>query len=322
MVKSQIERLACKSGFELCGVASVSPLPEFAHFRDWAGRGLAGGMGYLTDHRADLRSDVRNLLPSARSVISLGKLYNTAQPYSTAYTDPARGWISRYAWGADYHAVMRAGMEQLAAGLRQSLGATFEYRVCVDTAPLLERALARRAGLGWLGRNTCLINEHSGSWFFLGELLVSLDLEPDTPPPDRCGTCRRCIDACPTAALVERDGRWELDARRCLSYLTIEHRGVVPAEFHAALGRHVFGCDVCQDVCPWNHAAPVTDEQAFAPVHFAPPLDELAALPEAQFRSMFQDSPVLRAKFAGFQRNIEIACANREIACATRTDKI
>jgi epoxyqueuosine reductase len=182
--------------------------------------------------------------------------------------------------------------------------------VCIDTAPLLERSYARLAGLGWIGKNTCLINQQQGSWFFLGELLVSLDLTPDAPPPDRCGTCTRCIDACPTAAIVPGKG---LDASLCISYFTIELRGEIPDAQRPALGAHVFGCDICQDVCPWNRRAPVTADPGFAPRHFAPPLDELAALTEAEFRAMFRGTPVTRAKYSGFLRNVAIAMGNARL---------
>jgi len=297
-----VRQMARDCGFELAGVTTAGPLADHARFTSWVERGLAGRMGYLADHRAALRADPRNLLPSARSVICVGKLYNTPQPYSTEFSDDELAWISRYAWGDDYHPLMRRGLEALA----RRLGPEHEWRVCVDTAPLLERTLAREAGLGWIGRNTCLINQQAGSWFFLGELLTSLEIAPDAPPPDRCGTCTRCIEACPTDAL--RFG--ELDATRCISYLTIELHGPIDPAFHAALGAHVFGCDICQDVCPWNRGAPVTADPAFAARNFAPPLERLAALTEAEFLAMFRGTPVTRARYAGFLRNVAIAIAN------------
>jgi epoxyqueuosine reductase len=263
-------------------------------------------MGYLTDHRADVRDDPRRLLESARSVVVVGKLYQTPWPHSTRFHDSDRGWISRYAWGSDYHEVMREGMTSLVARMREREGA-FDARICVDTAPLLERSYARLAGLGWIGRNTCLINQQMGSWFFLGEVLVSLDLEADAPPPDRCGTCMRCVEACPTEALIPGVG---LDARRCISYFTIELRGAVPEEQRAGIGSHVFGCDICQDVCPWNGRAPVTADARFAPTSFAPDLSAMAAIGEQEFREMFRGSPVSRARYRGFVRNVAIAMGN------------
>ncbi len=308
MNAGEVKRLAAECGFELAGIAPASPLPEHGWYAEWVRRGMAGEMRYLADRRGEMRSHPRALLPSARSVICAGKLYNGPQPYSTEFDAAGRAWISRYAWGDDYHDVLRRGLERLAASLPPC-----EYKICVDTAPLLERALARRAGLGWIGKNTCLIHEGAGSWFFLGELLTSLELEPDAPPPDRCGTCTRCIDACPTCAIVptgREQPAWAVDSRLCISYLTIELRGPVPEPLHAGIGRHVFGCDICQDVCPWNRRAPVTAEPAFAPREFAPPLERLAALSEADFRAMFQGAPVTRARYEGFQRNVRIAREN------------
>jgi epoxyqueuosine reductase len=314
-LKPDVRLLARACGFELAGVARAVPVREAAYHLDWAARGLAGKMGYLTDYRAEVRQDLRNLLPGARSIICVGKLYNGPQPYSTQFDDAARGWISRYAWGDDYHVAVRQGLERLEQVLHEAAGAPFESRICVDTAPLLERSYARMAGLGWIGRNKCLINEQQGSWFFLGELLTTLDLAPDSPPPDRCGTCTRCIDACPTRAIVPNPsapGGWELDSRLCISYFTIELRGEIPKEHRPGIGKHIFGCDICQDVCPWNnhpsHGAPVTDE--FAPRSVDPPLEKMAALTAEQFREMFASTPISRARYRGFLRNVAVAMGN------------
>jgi epoxyqueuosine reductase len=300
MRPDSVKRLATECGFELSGVTPAEPLPEAGFYLDWIRAGMAAEMRYLTDRRGGMRTDPRTLLPSARSIICVGKLYNGPEPYSTEFTEPELAWISRYAWGQDYHEILRRGLEQLAARLQARAGQAFDSRICVDTAPLLERAYARRAGLGWIGKNTCLIREGAGSWFFLGELLVSLPIEPDSPPPDRCGTCTRCIDACPARAIVPT-GRpqpaWALDSRLCISYETIEFRGTVPEEAHAAIGNNVFGCDICQDVCPWNRRAPVTADPAFAARNFAPPLTKLAALSEEEFKAMFRGTPVLRARY-------------------------
>ncbi len=309
-----VKRLARDCGFELAGVARAEPAPEAEYYREWVRAGMAGAMSYLTDRRGEMRADPRTLLPSARSVICAGKLYNGPEPHSTCLPDRELAWISRYAWGEDYHPVLRAGLERLVQKLKGLVSEPFEWKICVDTAPLLERAYARHAGLGWIGKNTCLINEGSGSWFFLGELLVSLEIEPDSPPPDRCGTCTRCIDACPTNAIVPT-GRtngpeYALDSRRCISYFTIELRGPIPEERRHGLGRHVFGCDICQDVCPWNRRAPVTAEPEFKARRFAPPLEKLAALSEEEFRGIFRSSPVLRARYGGFLRNVAVAMGN------------
>jgi epoxyqueuosine reductase len=307
LTADHIRELARRSGFELAGVAAAIPADDRARYRDWVAAGLAGKMGYLTDRRAALRDDPRSLLPSARSVICAGKLYQTPWPHTTRFHDVDRAWISRYAWGEDYHDIVRRGLERLDGLLRETAGAPYESRICVDTAPLLERSYARLAGLGWIGRNTCLINQQQGSWFFLGELLVSIEIAPDTPPPDRCGTCMRCVEACPTAALVPGEG---LDATRCISYFTIELRGAIPEEQRVEIGAHVFGCDICQDVCPWNGRAPATQDPAFAPRRFAPRLEELAAIPQEEFRAMFRGTPLIRARYSGFLRNVAVAMGN------------
>jgi epoxyqueuosine reductase len=307
-----IRELARACGFELAGVALAEPgpegTPERAWYHQWVAAGFAGEMRYLTDHRAAARDDPRNLLASARSVVCVGKLYNTQFD-----AGGERAWISRYAWGEDYHAVVRRGLERLDAMLRERAGAEFESKICVDTAPLLERSYARMAGLGWIGKNTCLINQAGGSWFFLGELLVSLAIKPDAPPPGRCGTCTRCIDACPTAAIVPAGPGFTVDSRLCISYLTIELRGAIPVERRAGMGGHVFGCDICQDVCPWNRRAAAAGDPAFAPRELAPPLEKLAAVTEDEFRSMFGGTPVTRARYTGFLRNVAIAMGNRKL---------
>jgi epoxyqueuosine reductase len=261
-------------------------------------------MGYLTDRRANVRDDPRNLLPAARSIVCVGKIYQTAWPHTIG--DPERAWISRYAWGADYHDELRRGLQRLDALIKDRAGEPVESKICVDTAPLLERSYARDAGLGWIGRNTMLIDQRAGSWFFLGGLLISLEIEADAPAPDRCGTCTACLDACPTTAI----GPLGVDSTRCISYFTIELRGPVPEEHRRGVGAHVFGCDICQDVCPWNRRAPVTADPAFAPREFAPPLDRLAALGEEEFRDLFRGTPVTRARYSGFLRNVAIAMGN------------
>jgi epoxyqueuosine reductase len=303
-----VKRIARECGFELAGVAAADPPEDFPRYEAWVAMGMAGEMRYLTDRRAEVRRDVRKLLPNARSVISVGKLYHR----QAAPAPAGHGIVSRYAWGEDYHDVLRAGLENVAQHLLQS--ASFEYKICVDTAPLLERTFARQAGLGWIGRNTCLINEPLGSWFFLGELITSLELDPDSPPPDRCGTCTRCIQACPTDAIVPSQGAWTLDARRCIAYFTIELRGSVPEEHRAGIGTHIFGCDICQDVCPWNARAPVMDLIDGGEARpLSLPLEKCASLSESQFHAMFQASPLSRLKYSGFLRNVAVAMGNSGI---------
>jgi epoxyqueuosine reductase len=308
--QQDLAEAAREGGFELWGVAPALPLAEYAFYRQWTEAGMAGPMTYLTDHRGALRQSPHQLLPSARSVICVGKLYKTKD----IDPPPGCGRISRYAWGAeDYHDLLLRGLERMLARLESRWG-PFESRICADTAPLLERACARAAGLGWIGKNTCLINEPAGSWFFLGEALVSVELAPGTPPPDRCGSCRRCIDACPTQALVPGPGApgpaWQLDARLCISTLTIEQRGPIQEELRPAMGAHLFGCDICQDVCPWNRRAPSTLEHGFWPVHAAPDLEELAAMTPEDFRDRFRRTPVWRARYQGFLRNAAVALGN------------
>ena len=304
MTGKTLKRLAGECGFELAGVASAVPSEDFEWYREWVEQGFAGEMKYLTDRRAEVRRDPRNLLESARSMICVGKLYNT--------DGPAGGPISRYAWGGDYHRVMREGLQKLVELLERE-EAAFEYKICVDTAPLLERSYARQAGLGWIGKNTCLIHEPLGSWFFLGEMVTSLELQADAPPPDRCGTCTRCIDACPTKAIVPRGApekdEWTLDSRRCISYFTIELRGAIPEEHREGMGAHIFGCDICQEVCPWNSRAPVTGEAAFLPREQAG-LESLANLSREEFHQWGVGSPVARAKHSGILRNVAVAMGN------------
>ena len=300
-----VKAIARDCGFELAGIASAAPSSDASRYLDWVASGMAGEMGYLTDYRAERRMDPRSLLPSAKSVLCAGKIYNGPEPYTPWLTSEEQGWISRYAWGDDYHPILRAGLGEVARRLVREFPA-LEYKICVDTAPLLERSYARDAGLGWTGRNTCLINEDRGSWFFLGELLLSIDVALDSPVPDRCGACTACIDACPTRALDDRG----LDARLCISYLTIELRGPVPEELRSAGGTHVFGCDICQDVCPWNRRAAITADPRFASRTYAPNLGRLAALSAEEFRSMFAGTPVSRAKYGGFLRNVATAMGN------------
>jgi len=322
MRRELLTRWVAQAGFDRAGVAPALPPPDFPAYRSWVERGLAGSMSYLADHRASIRAAPKHLLESAHSIICVAKCYTGPQAYSTEFTQPECAWISRYAWGDDYHDVVKQGLTDLAAILAGDLG-PHNWRACVDTAPLLERSYARLAGLGWIGRNQCLIDERAGSWFFLGFLLTSHVLEPDLPPPDRCGTCRRCIDACPTQALIpnpDAPGGWELDARLCISYLTIELRGAIPPELRPGIGRHVFGCDICQDVCPWNQkllrTGPPAQSPAFAPRDglLAPPLDRLASLSPHQFQALFRGTPVTRARYHGFLRNVAVAMGNSGVA--------
>ena len=290
-------------------------------------------------------------MPAARSVIVCAMNYNTAKPYSIEAAasvaargdgEAPRGWISRYAWGDDYHEILGAKLDSLTAAIRAQFGDELAAKWYVDTGPILERVAAHHAGLGWLAKNTLLINRDLGSWLFLGVILTTLDLEPTSasdvesatgaasaraagipreeartntrdaanlPAPDLCGQCTLCIEACPTEAIVEP---YLLDARKCISYLTIELRGAIPEDLRAQMGNHVFGCDICQDVCPWNRNAPMNEEKSFQPrdKFFAPDLEWLASLDENSFREIFRGSPIKRAKWRGLIRNACVALGN------------
>ena len=340
-------------GFDLCGVAAATRFPEMGQTEVWLAKGYAGEMKYLADPR---RNDPQSVLHGVRSVIVCALNYNTPHPKST---DPPKephsgepcGWISRYAWGDDYHDVLRRKLSGLVVALKERFDEPFETLAYADTGPLQERIFAKHAGLGWLGKNTLLLNQALGSWFFLGAILTTLDMTPslgpaESPPPDLCGSCTRCIDACPTDALVEP---YVLDARRCISYLTIELRGSVPEALREPIGQHVFGCDICQDVCPWNRRAPVTQAEAFQPRIFAlpkravesdkvksesvpsddialsttqslllPSLEWMAAMTEDDYKAAFRNSAIKRAKWRGTIRNACIALGNAKLVRGTR----
>jgi epoxyqueuosine reductase len=297
---------ALEEGFDLAGVAPADAPRELAFFAEWIQRGYAGEMAYLTTQR-ERRSDLKTAFPWARSVLCVALQYDTPHPYSTEAPDD-RGWLSRYAWGDDYHEVLKAMLDRVVARLQGDLG-QFQSRTYVDTGPIVERAYAAAAGLGAWGKNTCLLHPEHGSWFFLGEAVTDLDLAPDTPRLDMCGSCTACLEACPTGAFP---APYVLDATRCISYLTIEVKGPLPEEQRPGLGRHVFGCDICQDVCPWNrrrrHAGPPTFEPR--PGLQAPDLAELAGLDDEAFRDLFRRSPVKRAKRRGLLRNVAVALGN------------
>ena len=305
-VSQQIKAKAYELGFDLVGMTSAAPSTHANRFRAWVMQGFAGEMVYMS-RDVDKRLDPCRVLPGARSVIVLGINYHTTPDIPQ---DPhGHGWISQYAWGQDYHTVLGQKLQALVAFIRESDGAEVEARWYVDTGPILERELAWRAGLGWLGKNTTLINRRAGSWLFLGAILLDRELTYDAPATAHCGTCTRCLVACPTGALVAPG---VLDARRCISYLTIELRGPIPPELRPLMGTHIFGCDICQAVCPWNRKAPATSASAFQPRagYAAPELIPLLGLTEEEFRARFRDSPIKRAKRRGFLRNVAVALGN------------
>ena len=316
----RVKALARDLGFDLCGVAPAAPDTEDRRrYDDWIARGRHGAMDYLA-RNGPARANPDAVLPGARSVVCCALLYHTDHPLSVdVAAEAGRGWVSRYGWGDDYHDVMRPLLKRLAAAIvAEAPGA--RVRACVDTAPLPERSLAWRAGLGWIGRNGALINERLGSFLVLGEVVTDLDLAPDAPAQNRCGDCDRCLRACPGGALVAPA---VVDARRCASYLTIEHRGAFgPETPRAALGRNVFGCDICQDVCPWNAKAPHTDRPAFQPRPglYHPHLGDWRALDEAQFAERFAErfagSPIRRCGPEGWRRNVDAALSHQGAAAA------
>ncbi len=317
-IAATVKRAAQDAGFDLSGVASARGAAELRYFPEWIAAGHAGEMRYMEarDEQGALkRESLSHVAPWARSVVVCAINYNSAQPYSNQVHASGRGWISRYAWSReDYHeAVMRRlrRVEDaiLSAAADAGEGLDVITRSYVDTGPIVERVYAKYAGVGWIGKNTCIINQGKGSWLFLGVILTSLELAPDLPAPDRCGSCTRCIEACPTDAFV---GPYKLDATKCISYLTIEKRGAIPEELRTGIGQNIFGCDICQDVCPWNRKAPATTAPEFEPRPelVNPALDWLAEMSAEEFREVFRGSPVRRTKRAGLRRNVAIAMGN------------
>ena len=309
----RIQAEARRLGFDLVGIAPAEPAASADPYRAWLEKGYHGEMAYLARREAvDRRADSAHILPGVRSVVAVAANYH-AHPLPTQLgDDPARGVLSSYAWGSDYHDVLVSRLRQLGAWVEAEIGEPVTWRAYVDTGPVLERELAARAGLGFVGKNTSLIHPGLGSWLFLGELLLTVELPPlaGEAPGGTCGRCSRCLDACPTSALVEP---YVLDARRCISYLTIELKGPIPRALRPLMGNRIFGCDICQEVCPWNRrfARPAT-EPAFQPrpEGMAPHLLDLIALDEEGFRRRFRGSPVRRAKRRGLLRHVCVALGN------------
>lgn len=295
---------ALELGFDLCGIAPAGPFPESDAFDRWLADGYAGEMHYMKKY-GSARGSVSRMFPDVRSVVVCGLNYNTSSPRTTH--DPRRAWVSRYAWGTDYHELVGQKLKALAQWMERNLGS--DAKAYVDTGPLLERVYARYAGIGWFGKNTCIINQGIGSWLFLGCVLTNQQLDVSSPPPDRCGTCTRCIEACPTNALV---APYVLDSRKCISYTTIELRGAIPVEDREGIGHHLFGCDICQDVCPWNRKAPADahpELQARSEL-FWPDLAGLLALDDEGWRQRIRGTPLKRARVHGLIRNALIVAGN------------
>jgi epoxyqueuosine reductase len=304
MNAEEIRNFARTLGFTLAGVARIEPTPEGNFYSEWLDRGYAGEMQYLERQKA-ARLDPGSILPGARSVIVCAINYNTEHPLTSH--DPSRAWISRYAWGMDYHDTLRQKLRELARWIESH--AAVRTRAYVDTGPLTERVFAKYAGIGWFGKNTCIINQQVGSWLFLGCILTDLELAPDTPPPDRCGSCTRCLDACPTDAFV---APYILDSRKCISYTTIELRGAIPEDARASIGHHLFGCDICQDVCPWNRRAPASDDPAFQPKPglMWPEVETLLDYSNEDWTTAIRGTPLKRAKVRGLLRNLMVVAGN------------
>jgi epoxyqueuosine reductase len=310
-----IKQAARDLGFDLAGISPVEDFREFNYFPEWIAENRHGEMRYL-EARAEggdlKRSSIRIAAPWAKSVIVCALNYNSSPHYSNSpqFNNPKQGWISRYAWGErDYHDTILPKLRALEDRIRHQSQQEIRFWSYVDTGPVIERVLAKYAGIGWVGKNTCIINQQLGSWLFLGVILTSFELTVDLPAPDRCGTCTRCLDACPTDAFLDA---YKLDASKCISYLTIEKRGSLPEELRGQMGRHVFGCDICQDVCPWNRKAAVSHAPEFQPREklVNPDLEWLATISETDFRETFRNSPVKRAKRTGLRRNAVVAMGN------------
>lgn len=322
-----VKRLAAKLGFEACGVTRAEAIGRGDYLREWLAAGRAGSMEYLHRH-VDVRVNPQALLPAAKSVIVCAQVYHQPAPSSAEkaagagthsesqqHSDgspdnaEARGRVAMYAWGRDYHKVLRRKLWRLVDNLRAVVAEPFEGRVCVDTAPVLERELAAAAGIGWIGKNTLVLNSQLGSYFFLGAVVTTLELPTDAPGVDHCGTCRACLDACPTQAFPKP---YEMDATRCISYLTIEHRDDIPEPLRQPIGDWLFGCDICQEVCPFNRHAPATTEPDFAPRSPAEglPLAEVLSWTVEDYRAQLAGSAMKRATAAMLKRNAQIVQTN------------
>ena len=315
LTAASIKAHALDLGFDRCGIAPVGPFPELAFLDEWLRRGYAGTMSYM-GRSAKKRRHVRAAEPAAASVIVTATVYNCDRPAGLDQrAHPLRAVIARYAWGDDYHVVIQQRLDALLAWMRVAHPEPFTARSYVDTGPVQERVYAQYGGLGWIGKNTCLINPELGSWIFLASLISSVPLEPDGPGLDQCGECTACLSACPTGALVEPH---VLDATRCISYLTIEQRKPMPEALRPAVGNLVYGCDLCQDVCPWNQRAAVSDRPEWAPRREldAPALADVWSLSDAALEGLIEGTPMTRAGVLRLRRNLAIALGNAGPAVA------
>jgi epoxyqueuosine reductase len=308
-IRRMLDAQARALGFDALGVASVDLAEDERHLIEWLDAGFHGDMDYMQRH-GTLRSRPQELAPGTVRVVSVRMNYwpGDARAAQAVLDEPASAYVSRYALGRDYHKILRRSLARLAEEIAAELG-PFGYRVCVDSAPVLEKALARNAGLGWIGKHTNLLARDAGSYFFLGEMLTDLPLPVDARASAHCGTCEACIPACPTRAIV---GPYRLDARRCISYLTIEHKGAIPVELRKSLGNRIYGCDDCQLVCPWNKFARMAAHADFKVRHGldSPPLTELFAWTEREFDERMRGSAIYRIGYERWSRNIAVALGN------------
>lgn len=291
-------------GFDKVAIARAEKYPEHEALKNWIEQGFHGSMEWMK-RGEEKRRDPKEVFPEAKSVITCALNYNADYPYSTECHDPNRGWIARYAWGEDYHEVMLKMLKELESTVVERIPSA-HCKSYVDTGPVMERVFAKHSGLGWIGKNTCIIDRKLGSFLFLGVILTDLELKPDPIVPDHCGSCTACIDACPTEAITEP---YNIDARKCISYLTIEHRGEIDPTLAPKMGNHIFGCDICQDVCPWNRKSSRTARPEFQPRpgFFNPALKEFQKIIEEEYPKGFKSSPLKRAKKEGLLRNAAAA---------------
>jgi epoxyqueuosine reductase len=312
LTSSSIKQKAFELGFDLCGVSAAERHPRLARLPEWIAEGRSGDMAYLALSLEE-RTDPRHVLASARSVVSAASVYNTQAQHEPGEREQGRASIARFARGRDYHDVLRERLRDLVAWMAAEAGPGFEAFSCVDNGPVQERVYAEQAGLGWIGKNTCLISPRLGSWMVLGEVLVNRELERDRPVVDQCGTCTRCLEACPTGALP---APYTLDATRCLAYLTIERRGPVDVDLRPAIREQIFGCDICQDVCPWNRRAAVTEDPEFAPRSnlAGGRLLDLCLLSDADWSRLLKNSALRRAGLHRVRRSLAYAAAHLPVA--------
>ena len=323
-----VKQKSLEMGFDLAGICPAQQFREHLALQDWVAQGMHGTMHYL-EKNLSKRMDPRAVMPEAESIIVCAVNYNAEYPYSIDVTHPpptpshrgrgeARGWISRYAWGDDYHDTLQEKLRALCRAIEQKVSGSY-CKPYVDTGPVMERVFAKNAGLGWIGKNTCVIHEKIGSWLFLGAILTTLKLRPDDPATDHCGKCRACLDACPTQALTAPH---QLDARKCIAYLTIEYKGPIDPPLARKMGQHLYGCDICQDVCPWNRKAKTTNNPHFQPRpgFFHPKLTDFHHQLMEGYPKEFKASPLKRAKKEGLLRNLAIVQANASLISSEDRD--